>query len=120
MANEINVSASLRVEKGGATTGRSATISVDMAGESFFHNVMSIPTSDTTIESYATSGIDAAETGYLFIKNLDSTNYVEFGLTGSYSIKLLAGEVAVFRAAGAIFGRANTSAVECEILMAEL
>ena len=120
MANEISVSASLGVSKNGASTRRNESLSVDMAGEAFYHAIQNVSTSNEILEVYAPGGIDAAETGYVFIKNLDSSNYVEFGLTGSYTIKLLAGEVALFRAAGALYARANTSAVEVEVIMVEL
>ena len=120
MANEISVSASLSVSKNGASTRSSSSVGVDMAGESFYHAIQNIGTSNETLEIYELGNFDSTETGYIYLKNLDSTNYVEIGLTSSYTIKLLAGEIAVFRAAGALFARANTAAVELEIFMAEL
>ena len=120
MANEISGKVTLRAVKGGAKVDRKESFSIDMAGESFFHAVQNVGTGNETLECYALSNIDAAETGMCFLKNLDATNYVEIGLTSSYTIKLLAGECALFRAAGALFARANTAAVELEILMIEL
>ena len=54
------------------------------------------------------------------MKNIDATNFVEVGLTGSYTIKLLAGESAVFRADGALYAKADTAACDVEYIIVEL
>jgi len=120
MANEITGKLTLKASKGGANVARSESFSIDMTGESFYHGVQNISTGNETLEIYELSNFDSTETGICFLKNLDDTNYVEIGLTSSYTIKLLAGECALFRAAGTLFARANTTAVELEILMLEL
>lgn len=119
MANEIKLSVNLSVDKGGARMVRTESKSVDMSGESFYHAVQNIDTSNETLEVYELSNFDAGEAGYIFAKNLDSTNYIEIGLTSSYTIKLKAGEFCLFRAAGAVFARANTSACELEYIYIE-
>ena len=58
-------------------------------------------------------------TGYIFLVNLDSTNYVEVGLTGSYPIKVPAGEGALFKANGTIYAKANSSACVVEYMAME-
>ena len=120
MANEIGLSCSITFNKSGASASRSESVSIDVAGESFYHGVQNISTSNETLEIYELSNIDAAETGVTFLKNLDATNFVRVGLTGSYTIKLLPGECALFRAAGALYAIADTAACELEVMMIEL
>ena len=60
--------------------------------------------------------------GLVFAKNLDDTNYVELGLDVSLTfyplIKLEPGDECVFRLAGSVslYGKANTAAVDCQIV----
>ena len=60
--------------------------------------------------------------GLVFLKNLDSTNYVTFGThaTSNHTVKLLAGESCLFRAAGAVYGLANTAACNVEYIIIEV
>ena len=116
MAGELSLSARLVFEKGSAQTRTSRGISVDVAGDAFTKQTQSIPTSNTALDTGAAIGTQ----GYIFITNLDSTNFVTVGITGSYSIKLLAGEFALFRAAAAIFALADTAACLVEVTIIEL
>lgn len=119
MANEINASVSLSVSKSGAKVNRAESISVDMSGESYASGVQSITNSGGEALDLAEGGVGTS--GYVFIKNLDSTNYVTFGshTTANHTIKLKAGECALFRAAGAIYGLANTAACLVEFAVIE-
>jgi len=58
--------------------------------------------------------------GYVYVRNMDTTNYVEVGITASYTIKLLAGDFALFPAAAAIYAKANTAACNVEYIIIEL
>lgn len=116
MANELTVTAKLNFSKGGAKVTRAITDLIDVAGDAFSHEIQSIPTSNTAL----TEGAAVGTPGYYLIINLDATNYVEIGLTNSYAIKLLAGEVCLFRADGAIYAKANTAAVLVEFVLIEL
>lgn len=115
MANELSIVASMAFSKGGAQCTRSESISVTVTGDAFTHQVQSIPTSDTAL----LEGVAIGTPGYYFIKNLDATNFVTVGLTASYAIKILAKEIAVFRAAGAIFALADTDTVNVEYWVVE-
>ena len=115
MANELSITAKLNFSKGGAKVTKAESVSIDVTGDAFSHEIQSIPTSNTALVEGAAVGTP----GYYWIKNLDSTNYVTIGLTGSYAIKLLAGEVALFRAAGAIFALADTAACLVEYVVIE-
>lgn len=115
MSDELAVTAKLSFNKGGASVTKAESLSIDVTGDAFSHEIQSIPTSNTALVEGAAVGTP----GYYWIKNLDSTNYVTIGLTGSYAIRLNAGEVCLFRAAGAIFALANTASVLVEYVVVE-
>ena len=118
MANEIHTNVSLRVEKGGAKVNRVESVSIDMTGESYTSGVQEITISggEVLIES-----TELGTTGYVFIKNLDAINFVTFGsnATANHTIKLKAGECALFRANGAIYGLADTAVCNVEYIIIE-
>jgi hypothetical protein len=65
---------------------------------------------------------DLGDPGWVFLKNLDPTNYVEFGFADEqFTIKLLPGESTVFRwsESGNITAQANTGACLVEFLIIE-
>lgn len=115
MTNEITISASLTFSKGGASVSRADGKQVTVTGDALSHEVQAIPTSNTALAEGAALGTP----GYVFIKNLDSANFVTVGITGSYTIKLLAGEFALFRAAAAIFALADTATCNVEYVIIE-
>ena len=100
MANEIEVSISLNASKGGVSVSRSESFKVDMSGSHILHVTQEIGATEEAIDL----GQDhVGDNGWCFVKNLDSANEVFIGLTGSYTIKLLAGESTVFRNNGPIY-----------------
>lgn len=89
MANEITATISLLASKGGAsinTVGSSgaAAKSFDMTGVDMASGTFNVGTSPD--EAIPIPG-DLATAKYLYIKNLDATNYVEFsyGTGGSFA-----------------------------------
>lgn len=115
MSDELKIGVVMSFSKGGASANRSEHIEVDVTGDAFNHEIQSIPTSNTALVEATAVGTP----GFYFIKNLDATNYVTVGLTSSYAIKLKAGEIAVFRAAGAIYALADTAACLVEYWLIE-
>ena len=117
MAGELAISARIIFNKSDATARRSKGITVDVTGDSFTHETQSIGTSEETLGQ----GADLGTPGYIFITNLDGTNYVEIGsTTGVYDIRLRAGEIALYRHNSAtIYALANTSACLIEYLLIE-
>tara|TARA_R100000808_G_C2137715_1_gene145802 strand:+ start:1500 stop:1862 length:363 start_codon:yes stop_codon:yes gene_type:complete len=119
MANEIKTDVRLTASKGGMEVDRrEQKTDIAMTGDSITHAVIEITASGGEVL------VEAAElgtAGLIFIKNLDSTNYVTFGThaTSNHTIKLLAGESCLFRAAGAIYGLSNTSACNVEYIIIE-
>lgn len=127
MANEIDVSVSLSMNKGGINSNRAEGFKVTMSGDAIFHGVQSIPTSNTGLEYVDLNamgddvGAAGHTAGWIFLKNLDSTNFVSFGITGQMSFRLLAGESCVVRqiASAPLFALADTAACNIEMLVIE-
>jgi hypothetical protein len=120
MANEIGVSASIAASKGGATISASGTDTADMSGDQMIANVQSVGTSAEALQLG-----DVSTIGYLFLKNMDATNYVEVALDSAVSTqifaKLLAGDVTLVKAATAtLYAKANTAAVNLYVAATEL
>lgn len=71
----------------------------------------------TTAEDLDYGDVAAANAGYLYLENLDSTNYVEYGLNDAGTIKkvgrLKPGEIAFFRVnpSAQVMMQANTGPV---------
>lgn len=75
----------------------------------------------TTEESVSWSS-DIGDEGYLFIRNLDTTNYVQLGFsTGVYGIRLKAGEFALIRLepGATLYAKANTATVNIQYVLYE-
>ena len=119
MANELTVSASLSFEKNGISAEfKELARSFDVAGDQYIRNIQSVSIAEVTLDKGGITTI-----GWIAIKNLDATNYLE--LTGATSgdvlAKLPAGGFAVFPVASAnIFAAANTAACLVDYLMIEL
>ena len=115
MANEITCSASLAAAKSGAAISNSGSKQITMTANPMQSVVQNI---GTTTEALVFGDIVAVK--YLFIKNLDATNYIEVGLNTPVTqifAKLLAGEFALLPVGtSVIYAKANTAA--CNLLVA--
>lgn len=82
----------------------------DVAAAARVQGVQTIGTSEEAIAL----GDVATDGGAFYARNLDDTNYVEIGLTGSYVIKLLPGEFCFLSGVSDkdLYARANTAAVQ--------
>lgn len=75
----------------------------------------------TTEETVGWSS-DIGDEGYMFVKNLDATNFVQIGFsTGVYGMRLYPGEFALFRLEpGATFyAKADTAAITLQYIVYE-
>lgn len=88
------------------------TKAITCTGGDVTHGTQSIGTSEEAVTVCA----DVGTYGYVLVRNLDSTNYVELTTIASQlTMKLKAGEFALFRAAADAFrAKANTAAVTIE------
>lgn len=110
MADEITLSIDFKYSKNGADSSFSSRgLLITVSGNPVSEAVQSIGTS---YEALAMGEVVAP--GYVTLKNLDITNYVEFSADSGGAnplIKLKALEVACFRMDGTtIYARANTGA----------
>lgn len=87
-----------------------------MVGSHFVKAVQTIGTSDETLDIGEIGTI-----GFVYLRNLDATNYIEIGSDGTnYPLKLLKGNVALFRwNAAAIHAKANTASCLLEYAVLE-
>ena len=120
MANEIQVSASLSASKGGVSVNNSASRSATMAGDQMISNVQII---GTAAEALVLG--DVSTIGYVFLKNMDATNFVEIALDSGVSTqkfaKLLAGDFAIFPASTAtMYAKADTANVNLVVQAIEV
>uniref|UniRef100_A0A6M3K389 Uncharacterized protein n=1 Tax=viral metagenome TaxID=1070528 RepID=A0A6M3K389_9ZZZZ len=118
MSDELRLGIVLSFSKSSASIKKAFHIDVDVTGDAYESAVQAIGTS----EEQLAQGADLGTPGYVLVKNLDATNYVEIGsTTGVYDIKLLAGEVSLWHHNSAtIYAKANTSSVNVEYTIIEL
>ncbi len=122
MADEIQLSLSISCSKNGASINASGNMSITMAGDQFISNIQIVGTSNEALQVG-----DVSTTGYVYVKNLDSTNYVEVFLdnANTYLVaKLFPGEFTLYKPGGTgaanLFARANTGACNCQVIALEL
>lgn len=117
MANEIQLSQTLRYSKSGVSASHASSFTVDQSGDKYQAGVQTVGTAEESLDKG-----DIGTIGYIAFKNLDSTNYVQLGITtGVYSIKCLAGKggVVPWNSSTTPYAKANTAAVELDYLMIE-
>lgn len=110
MAEELKTNFNLNYIKGNdAFSLASIAQSIDVAGTPRVQNVQTIGTSEEAL----VLGDVATDGGAFYARNLDATNYVEIGLTGSFVIKLLPGKFCFMSGVSDkdLFARANTAPV---------
>jgi hypothetical protein len=119
MADEITLKPYLKLLKGNHTQTISPTAyTVDQTGIGAWHSVQNIGTSEESITSFGDVGTE----GWCYMRNLDTTNYVQWGpATTVYVGRLEAGETAEFRMepGASLFLKANTASCSVEIFVAE-
>lgn len=111
MANELQISLNGSYAKNGATDLFNAAAQVTVTSNYISSGIASVGTVDETI-----SLGDVSTVGFIFLKNLDDTNFVEIGSDGSsYPLKLKAGEALLTRwNAAAIHAKADTATVNLQ------
>lgn len=116
MSQELTASVAATETKNGVSFQKNFTFQVDVTGNSPASYIQNIGTADETLDLS-----DVGTLGFICLKNIDDTNYVEIGYTsGTYFAKLKAGEACLFRAGAgltAIHAKANTAAINLEVLL---
>ena len=102
------------------TMARNTSKQVTVAGNAFDYRVIDVTTGEFTF----TISTEVGNAGYCYVRNTDATNYVQLGFaTGSYFIRLLAGQAGIFPiepAQAALFLLADTATCECEVYVHEV
>jgi len=119
MANEITVSALLKIDKNFLKDQKNVSnLKVTQTGDGAVGGVQNVGTS---AEAIALG--DVSTPGYAFFRNLDDTNYIQVGQDvggGGFEefFRLLSGEVALMRidlaATGVLQAKADTAACELQ------
>jgi hypothetical protein len=114
MANELTTGISLTYAKGGVVENLSLSKQSDITTGRASKASQVI---GTTEEQFAL--VDVANARYVVVQNLDTTNFVQVGTaTGAYSVKLLAGDIALFPPnANALYLKADTAACLVSVLV---
>ena len=116
MANEIQINATLRYSKTGASASLSTSFFADQVGDKYESGIQTIGTAEESLQKG-----DIGTIGWLAIRNLDATNFLELGsTTAQYSTIIPAGKgcVTTWGHTGT-FVKANTAAVNAEYLLIE-
>lgn len=117
MANEVQISATLRYADSPVATSLATSFFADQTGDKYMAGVQAIGTAEESLDKG-----DIGTIGYIAVQNLDLTNYVQFGVTtGVYTVKLLPGKGCVMPWNGAYnYIKANTAPCNVNYLMTEL
>ncbi len=114
MADEISLIVDMSLSNGDLEHDyRPSTFTITQSAARFEDKVLDIGTSAETVAFG-----DIATKGYVFLQNLDSTNYVTFGpdSTGQVTIgRLNAGEFAMFRADNSTTIKATADTATCKV-----
>lgn len=118
MADELSTSLEVSYSKNGVTEEISETDLITVTGSELVKYIQSVGTSEEALEL----GQDIGTPGYVYLKNLDDTNFVSIRRASGEGnmIKLLPGEWAWFRmAATAPYAIADTAACRLKVVVFE-
>jgi hypothetical protein len=120
MANEITASVSLSASKDNASMTVSASKTFDMSNEDMIQATQAIGTS---AEALALGDI-AAPAAYIYVRNMDPTNFVVLSLVSDGSTpfsKIRPGHFAMFPPpeSGTIYAKADTATVRVAVAACE-
>jgi hypothetical protein len=114
MADEISLTITLAYSKGGVSRSFRLNDTFDVSGTAIGGGVQNIGTSWEVV-----SMGDVTAPGWIIVKNIGPTNYVEFSSNSGGTnplLKLKVDEFEVFRLTGTtLYARANTAAVDLDI-----
>ena len=119
MANEISLNISFAVAKNGASVSGATSANFTMTGDQFISNVQIIGTSSETLVFG-----DVSTIGFVYVKNLDPTNFVEISVDNGQTeiiAKLLPGEACLFKpGTTTVYAKADTASCNVQVVACEL
>lgn len=120
MSNTINASIQLQVSLSGG--GSISGIGSQQLTQSGSHNIENVQNIGTVAETITL--VDLASVGFILIKNLDATNYVEIDSANTFDKfpqKILpGGSILLSPETTTIYAKAHTAACDCLIVASEL
>lgn len=118
MASEIKTQIQLTCNKGGAAVNVGGSVIQDMAGAQMVQNTQIVTTSIAALSMGAITGVPA----WVYLKNLDATNYIELSTDNAMAnkfMKILPGGSVLFPPSSAtIYVRAHTAS--CNVVLAAM
>tara|TARA_Y100000310_G_scaffold18771_1_gene18429 strand:+ start:664 stop:1014 length:351 start_codon:yes stop_codon:yes gene_type:complete len=115
MANEITITAKIKATNGELVVPESGVVrqSINQTTQGYMAAVEAIGTNEALVLG------DIANPGWAYFKNLDATDSIYIGLTGSYSIELQPGEVAMFRCKAALYAASSANTPKLQYIIFE-
>lgn len=116
MSAELNLQLGINFTKNAATIQRQLNAQFNVAGNNSLQLTRSVATSDVTLSIGSIGTV-----GYVYLHNLDATNFITFGSDGTnYPLKLKPGEFALMRwNAAAVHAKSDTAACLLEYVVVE-
>ncbi len=115
MANEINIQAVLTGQRFSPPMQGSGNLNINQTNTHCIGNVQNVPTAGLALQF----GDCSTNLGYLFVKNLDATNYVQLTLDSGFAqifAKLRPSEFCLMPVnQNTIYAKANTAA--CDVMV---
>ncbi len=117
MANEINIQAALTFQRFIPLLQGSGNLNINQTGT---HGIFNVQNVGTTAEQL--TGVDVATLGYLFVKNLDATNFVQLATDNAFSAtstfaKLRPGEFCLVPSNATTMPWAKANTAGCDVLV---
>ena len=122
MADELKITVRTSHSKAPKLNISPGQLSITQTGAGTFSTTQNIGTSEENVD-FSTIFPDLGTEGWVFLQNLDSTNYVEWGASATTPTlatigRLEAGEYAIFRYEPAVTLRAKANTAACDLYVA--
>lgn len=116
MSNEIRIGYSWQIANGNYQDQLAGNLSLTQTTQGAAAGVMAVP---TTAGGTVLPLGSVSTPGWIYMQNLDGTNYVQFGPTSGGAIvvcgKMKAGEIAIFRADSGVTLRLIANTATCNV-----
>lgn len=111
MPNRLNATGLVQFSPEGRPIIKTPELELDFEPDSknYAQGIQSVGTNEETLNVG-----DVTDIGLIVLINRDDENYIEIGLTASYTIKLKPGQFCIFPPAGEIYALANSSESDLE------
>lgn len=113
MAGSITVTMGMSFDRFSMLAKRTMKFTAPIVGTEVAYGITSIGTVEEELAPIASPG-------FVYLKNLDTTNYILIGAeTTKYHIQLMPNDFAFFKTASSIFAKANVAACDMEYYIFE-